>query len=126
MTKVNVVKFLTLFSLFSQKINSIISRFYKKFSLNDSFFAFVPFFLHFICKIAQNKIRFFAANNKTGEIITRFTSFLPFSVIFPYAVAHAHFRENILGITGLGFNFAADVGHIHPQDLVVCLGFRPP
>ena len=45
MTKGNVVKFLTLFSLFSQKINSIISRFYKKFSLNYCFFAFVLFFL---------------------------------------------------------------------------------
>ena len=51
MTKVNVVKFLTLFSLFSQKINSIISRFYKKFSANYCFFAFVLFFLHFISKI---------------------------------------------------------------------------
>ena len=51
MTKGNVVKFLTLFSLFSQKINSIIGRFYKKFPLNCGFFAFVLFFLFFISKI---------------------------------------------------------------------------
>ena len=48
------------------------------------------------------------------------------SVFLRHAVADADFREDILGVTGIFFDFTPDVGHIDPQNLVVVVRVRSP
>lgn len=46
--------------------------------------------------------------------------------IFQHPIADADFGEDILGLCGILFDFAADVSHIHTQNLVVAVHVRPP
>ena len=46
--------------------------------------------------------------------------------IFQHAVTNADFSEYILGLSRIFFNFAADICHIDPQDLVIAVRVRPP
>ena len=48
------------------------------------------------------------------------------SVALPHAVAHTDLGEDVLRLAGLILNLAADVRHVHAEDLVVGLGLRPP
>ena len=41
-------------------------------------------------------------------------------------VAHAHLRENILGLRRIFFNLPADIGHVDPKDPVVVFHVGPP
>src|SRR5699024_12246233 len=41
-------------------------------------------------------------------------------------VADAHFREKILRLGGILLDLPADIGHVHPEDLVVAAGPGAP
>ena len=47
------------------------------------------------------------------------------SIALTHAVTHAYLGKEILGMTGILFDLAADVGHVDAQDLVVGLGLGP-
>ena len=51
---------------------------------------------------------------------------LPSSVALDHAVAHADFGKDILGFRRILLDLAADVGHVHPQDLVPAAVLRSP
>ena len=55
----------------------------------------------------------------------RYLSISKKSVALPHAVAHAYLGEDVLGLAGRLLDLAADIGHVHPQDLVVGLGLGP-
>ena len=48
------------------------------------------------------------------------------SVALGHAVADAHLCKQILRLGGVFFDFPADVGHVHPEDLVVAAGPGAP
>ena len=48
------------------------------------------------------------------------------SVAFYHAVAHAHLGEDIVGLGGVLLYFPADIGHVHPEYLVVALALGAP
>ena len=70
------------------------------------------------------------ANQKEAPLLEGCFRFDPVvmrrSVALPHAVAHAHLREDVLRVAGGRLDLAADVGHVHPQDLVVGLGLGAP
>ena len=45
---------------------------------------------------------------------------------FNHAITYPDFCENILGVRRILFNFSADIGHIHPQNLVAAMTLGPP
>ena len=47
-------------------------------------------------------------------------------IVLAHAVAHAHLCEDILRLAGILLYLTADIGHVHPEDLIVRLGLGAP
>ena len=47
-------------------------------------------------------------------------------VVLAHTVAHAYLCEDILRLAGILLYLTADIGHVHPEDLIIRLGLGAP